>query len=105
MKIATAPLAVLAMATLFAHQPARASEALAQKYACAGCHQANARLVGPSWKEIAAKYKGGSKATEQLAVSIKAGGGGKWGAVPMPPQPQVPDADLTALAQWVLSQK
>ncbi|MGO4326289.1 c-type cytochrome [Cupriavidus sp. 2TAF22] len=100
-----APLALVAMATLFSHQPARASEALAQKYACVGCHQANARLVGPSWKEIATKYKGGSKATEQLATSIKAGGSGKWGAVPMPPQPQVPDADLTALAQWVLSQK
>ncbi|CAG9168395.1 c-type cytochrome [Cupriavidus respiraculi] len=103
-----APLVTVVSAATFAliaQQPAQASEALAQQFACVGCHQANARLVGPSWKEIATKYKGNSKAAQQLAASIKAGGSGKWGAVPMPPQPQVPDADVNALAQWILSQK
>ncbi|NYH98525.1 c-type cytochrome [Cupriavidus plantarum] len=99
------PLALMSLAVIGAGQPAHASEALAQKYACIGCHQANARLVGPSWQEVAAKYKGTPNNVQQLVASIKAGGSGKWGAVPMPPQPQVPDADVTALAKWILSQK
>lgn len=96
---------ILATAMAGASQAAIASEALAQKYACMACHQADKRLVGPSWKEIAAKYKDGSKNAQQLAASIKAGGSGKWGAVPMPPQTQVPDADIATLATWILSQK
>ncbi|TXI85294.1 MULTISPECIES: c-type cytochrome [unclassified Cupriavidus] len=99
------PLALCATMLAGPGQHALASEALAQKYACIGCHQADKRLVGPSWKEIAARYKDGSKNAQQLAASIKAGGSGKWGAVPMPPQTQVPDADLAALAGWILSQK
>jgi cytochrome c len=79
-----------------------ASQALAQKYACVACHQPTAKVVGPSWKDIGARY-GGEKATAaQLAASIKAGSAGKWGAMPMPPQAQIPDADLQSLAQWVL---
>jgi len=99
------PLAMVVMALFAVQRPALASEALAQKYACIGCHQANARLVGPSWKEIATKYKDNPKAAQQLATSIQAGGSGKWGAIPMPAQPQVPDADVAALARWILSQK
>ena len=82
--------------------PAFASTALAQKYACVACHQPAVKVVGPSWKEIGARYGDGKGTAAQLAASIKAGSSGKWGAMPMPPQAQVPDADLQALAQWVL---
>ena len=80
---------------------ATASQALAQKYACVACHQPATKTVGPSWKDIRAKYDDGTTAT-QLAATIKAGSTGKWGAMPMPPQPSIPDADLQTLAQWVL---
>ncbi|OAJ50556.1 c-type cytochrome [Pseudomonas marginalis] len=79
-----------------------ASQALVQRYACVGCHQANAQVVGPSWKGIAQKYAGSDTTTEQLAASIKAGGTGKWGPMPMPPQAQVSDADAKSIAQWLL---
>lgn len=82
--------------------PAAASEQLTQKYACVGCHQAQAKGVGPSWQAIRDKYKDGSVPAEQLAKNIKAGSTGKWGAIPMPPQAAVPDADAQAIAKWVL---
>jgi len=81
---------------------ASASQALAQKYTCVACHQPAVKVVGPSWREIAARYGEGKGSAAQLAASIKSGSSGKWGAMPMPAQPQVPDADLQSLAQWVL---
>lgn len=83
---------------------AQASEALAAKYACVACHQASTKVVGPSWKDIAAKYADGGATAAQLAESIKRGGSGKWGSIPMPAQPAVPDADAQALAGWILGQ-
>ena len=84
--------------------PARAvaSQALAQKYACVACHQPTVKGVGPSWKDIGARYGEGQGTAAQLAAAIKAGSAGKWGAMPMPAQGGVPDADLKSLAQWVL---
>ncbi|WP_440533975.1 c-type cytochrome [Variovorax sp. YR566] len=84
--------------------PARAvaSQALAQKYACVACHQATAKVVGPSWKDIGARYGEGKGTAAQLAASIKAGSSGKWGPMPMPSQTQIPDADVQSLAQWLL---
>ncbi|MND88286.1 Cytochrome c-552 precursor [compost metagenome] len=76
-----------------------------QRYACTACHQPAVKIVGPSWQEIAAKYRDGSKSPEQLGQSIKAGSTGQWGPVPMPPQAQVSDADLKAISQWILSQQ
>ncbi|AGU53323.1 cytochrome c domain-containing protein [Variovorax paradoxus B4] len=81
---------------------AAASPALAQKYACVACHQPAAKVVGPSWKDIGARYGDEKASAAQLAASIKAGSSGKWGAMPMPPQGRVPDADLQSLAQWLL---
>lgn len=81
---------------------ADASEALAKKYACAACHQAERKVVGPAWKDVASKYGGGSVTPEQLAASIKKGSSGKWGSMAMPAQGQVSDADLLVLASWVL---
>lgn len=81
---------------------ASASQALAQKYACVACHQPTVKVVGPSWKDIGARYGEGKGTAAQLAASIKSGSSGKWGPMPMPAQAQVPDADLQLLAQWVL---
>jgi cytochrome c len=82
--------------------PAAASQALAQKYSCVACHQPAVKIVGPSWKDIGAKYGDGKGTAAQLAASIKAGSAGKWGSMPMPAQAQVPDADAQLLAQWLL---
>jgi cytochrome c len=85
--------------------PALADEALAKKYACTACHAIDKKLVGPAYKDVAAKYKGDAKAAENLAVKVKKGGSGVWGPVPMPPNPNVPDADVAKLVKWVLSAK
>jgi cytochrome c len=82
-----------------------AKDDLTQRYACVACHQPDHRLVGPSWNEVAARYRDGSKTPAQLAASIKLGGSGKWGPVPMPPQASLSDAELLELATWVLGQK
>jgi cytochrome c len=79
-----------------------ASDALARKYACAACHQAQQKIVGPAWKDVAAKYGDGSVSPAQLVASIRKGSSGKWGPMAMPPQGQVPDADLQTLAAWIL---
>ena len=80
---------------------AQASDALAKRYGCVACHQADKKVVGPAWKDVAGKYKG-TVTPAQLAASIKKGSSGKWGPIPMPPQGQVSDADLADLAAWVL---
>ena len=98
--------AVLAALGLVAvASPALADEALAKKYACTACHAIDKKLVGPAYKDVAAKYKGDAKAAENLAVKVKKGGSGVWGPVPMPPNPNVPDADVAKLVKWVLSVK
>ncbi len=79
-----------------------ANQALVQKNACIACHQPATRVVGPSWKEITEKYSDGKITAEQLAANIKGGSSGKWGAMPMPPQLQVSEADLKTIAQWLL---
>jgi cytochrome c len=73
--------------------------------ACTACHQINQRAVGPSFKEIAAKYAGDSAAAAALAKKIRAGGSGVWGVAPMPPNPGVSDADLQQLTRWILGQR
>lgn len=80
---------------------AAAAKALAAQKACLGCHAVDKKIVGPSYQEVAAKYKG--MAAKDLASSIKAGGSGKWGAIPMPPQPTLSDAEAETLAAWVLA--
>jgi len=94
-------LSALALALLIA-PTAQASEELAKKYNCLACHQTDKKLVGPSYQDVAAKYKGQADAADKLAAKVKAGGVGVWGQVPMPPNPTVPDADLKALVTWVL---
>lgn len=89
---------------VLATTPANASEDLAKKHGCAACHATGKKLVGPSWHDVAAKYKGDAGATDSLAAKVKAGGKGNWGNVPMPPQAKVGDADLKAIIGWALGQ-
>jgi cytochrome c len=82
--------------------PAHASPELAGKSKCMSCHQVAKKVLGPSFKEIAAKYKGQKGADVMLAGSILKGVKGKWGKVPMPPQKVAP-ADAQKLATWILT--
>jgi cytochrome c len=100
----TKSLAMLLAAMAATAGSAHASEALAAKYACVACHQADKKTVGPSWKDIAAKYAGTQTSTATLAASTKRGSSGKWGPIPMPAQPALSDADAQALATWMLGQ-
>lgn len=72
-------------------------------YACTGCHQVDAKVVGPAYQEVAAKYKGDAKAADMLATKIKAGGAGTWGEVAMPPNATVTDEDMKVLVDWILT--
>lgn len=97
-------LLVVALASLSA-LPARASADLAQKKNCMACHAADKKLIGPAYKDVAAKYAGQKDATDKLAQKIVKGGSGVWGAVPMPANPQVSEAEAKQLATWVLTVK
>ena len=85
--------------------PALADQALATAKNCMACHAVDKKLVGPSYKEVAAKYSGQSGAADKLAVKIMKGGSGVWGPVPMPANAQVNEAEAKKLAAWVLTQK
>ena len=76
--------------------------ALAAKYACLSCHGVSARIVGPGFAEVAVKYQGQAGAPAALAAKVKLGGAGNWGAIPMPPQAQVPEEELRTLIGWIL---
>jgi cytochrome c len=78
--------------------------ALAQKNGCLACHSVGNKIVGPAYKDVAAKYKGDKTAAAKLVAKVKAGGSGVWGAIPMPPQP-ASEADVKVIVDWVLSQK
>jgi len=81
-----------------------AGQALAQKSGCMACHSVDKKIVGPGFKEVAAKYKGNKKAEEMLIAKVTKGGSGAWGAVPMPANPKVAPADMKTLVTWVLAQ-
>lgn len=90
-------------ATALVSAPAFASKEMAQKNACMACHAVDRKMVGPSFQDIAKKYHGQKEADAVLAGSIKKGGAGKWGPIPMPAQPALSEADAKTLAAWVLS--
>lgn len=81
---------------------AQANLQLAQKNACMACHAVDKKVLGPAYQEVAKKYAGQKDAAAQLAASIKKGGSGRWGPVPMPAQPNLSDDDAKALATWIL---
>lgn len=104
MKKSLITLALGASAILSA-APAFADLALATSKNCMACHAVDKKLVGPAYKEVAAKYAGQKDAVDKLAAKIIKGGSGVWGPVPMPANAQVNDAEAKKLAAWVLTQK
>ena len=95
--------AMIAAGVVMAGQ-AQADEALAKAKNCMACHQVDKKVVGPAYKEVAAKYKGDAGAPAMLAGKVKAGGKGTWGQVPMPPN-NVTEAEAGKLVAWILSLK
>ncbi|MGJ8618885.1 MAG: c-type cytochrome [Methylophilaceae bacterium] len=95
--------AVAAGALLMAGQAA-ADQALAQKSGCLACHGVDKKVLGPAFKDIAAKYKGDKSAEGKLVDKVKKGGSGVWGPIPMPANsPQVKDGDIQSIVKWILS--
>lgn len=85
--------------------PVFADQALATAKNCMACHTVDKKVVGPAYKDVAKKYAGDKTAADKLATKIVKGGSGVWGAVAMPANPQVTEAEAKKLAAWVLSQK
>lgn len=83
----------------------QAGEALAKNSGCQACHTTDKKLVGPAYKDIAAKYRNDKGAEASLMKKVKAGGKGAWGEVPMPPNAHVKDGDIKTIVQWILSVK
>ena len=96
--------ALMAVAGVAVAGHAAADEALAKAKNCMTCHAIDKKLVGPAYKDVAAKYKGQGDAVAKLSAKIKAGGKGAWGEIPMPPN-NVTDDEAKKLATWVLSAK
>lgn len=92
------------MLLLGAVLPAAADQKLAEKKNCLACHALKEKVVGPAFKDVAAKYAGQADATKLLAEKIQKGGVGAWGQIPMPPNDVTP-AEATTLAAWVLGTK
>ena len=102
MKGAVQAVAAAAFAVSFS---VKASDELAKKHACFACHTVDKKMVGPSYRDVAAKYRNDKAAPAKLADKVKNGSQGVWGTVPMPPNTTVPDAEVNALVKWILSQK
>ncbi|AEK60731.1 Cytochrome c551/c552 [Collimonas fungivorans Ter331] len=78
---------------------------LAKSKNCMACHAVANKVVGPAYKDVAAKYAGQKDAEDKLVAKVMKGGSGTWGAIPMPANPQVSEAEAHTLVKWVLSQK
>ena len=101
-KLVSVSIAVGLMASAF---PAFADADMLKKHNCVACHHNERKMIGPAYKDVAAKYSSDSSAAEKLAKKIQAGGAGAWGEMPMPPHPQLSDADALTLARYVLTVK
>ncbi|HOW48647.1 MAG TPA: c-type cytochrome [Rubrivivax sp.] len=99
------PASLLIAAAAAVALPATAGPDLAQKKNCLACHTVDKKVVGPAYKDIAAKYAGQKDAADRLADKIMKGGVGAWGQVPMPANPGVSAAEAKQLANWILSLK
>ena len=95
----------LALATTCVSSPVWADQALATAKNCMACHSVDKKIVGPAYKDVAAKYAGDKSAVDRLATKIQKGGAGVWGPVPMPANTQVNDAEAKKLAAWILTLK
>jgi cytochrome c len=92
-----------AAAPVAAAQPASGVEAILKSSGCIACHGVSSKVVGPAYREVAAKYRGKADAQAYLVKKMREGGSGVWGAIPMPPQAALKEADAQAIAQWILA--
>ena len=97
--------ALAAVVATFLTGPVCADQVLAKAKNCFACHAVDKTIMGPAYKDVAAKYAGNKEAVDLLAKKIQTGGEGVWGNIPMPPHPQVNDAQAKKLASWILSIK
>ena len=97
--------ATMAAAPAFAVLDRPAAEALMKKDNCASCHAIDKKLLGPSYEDVAAKYKDDKDALAKLSKKVKEGGGGVWGSIPMPPNSTTSDADIRELVTFILALK
>jgi len=88
-----------------ASAPAFAQADFAQKKNCMACHAVDKKVLGPAYKDVAAKYAGQKDAVDKLSAKVVKGGSGVWGNIPMPANPQVTDAEAKQLVQWILTLK
>jgi cytochrome c len=88
-----------------ASNAALANADLAKAKNCMACHSVQNKVVGPAFKDVAAKYAGQKGAEDKLVQKVLKGGGGVWGTVPMPPNTQVSEAEARTLVKWILSLK
>ena len=95
----------IALFLMSAPAAAQSADALIKKHGCVACHSVDKALVGPAYKDVAKKYAGQKDIEKKLVEKVKKGGSGVWGAVPMPPNAAVPDADIQAMVKWILTQK
>jgi cytochrome c len=98
-------LSVMLFALALPAAPVAANPELARSNLCLGCHAVDRKLVGPAFRDVAARYAGQKDAALRLAEKIVRGGSGAWGVVPMPANPKVSTEDALRLANWVLSMK
>lgn len=102
---ALAATAVLAVAGGANAADSKAAETLAKTSGCLACHQTDKKSVGPSYKDVAAKYRNDKAAAAKLVKKVKEGGKGVWGQVPMPPNAHVKEGDIKTMVDWILSVK
>jgi len=96
---------LFAVAGLVAATPALADMALATAKNCMACHAVEKKLVGPSYKDVAAKYAGQQDAVDKLSAKVIKGGSGVWGPIPMPANAQVTPDEAKKLVAWIMTQK
>ena len=103
--IATTAAALLLSGPVFGALDDAAANAALGKAGCRACHAMDKKMVGPSYQDIAKKYKGDAKAVATLSEKVRKGGTGNWGQIPMPPSPpeKISDADLKAVLEWILT--
>ena len=95
--------AAAAPASTATAKPAGNVEAILKANGCIACHGVTTKVVGPAYRDVAAKYRGKADGQAYLVKKMREGGSGVWGAVPMPPQANLKDADAQAIAQWILA--
>ncbi len=98
-------LMIAASVMMLASGSAMANADLAKSKNCMSCHSVDAKILGPSFKDVAKKYAGDKAAEGKLATKVIKGGSGVWGAIPMPANAQVSEAEAKTLVKWILSVK